>query len=126
MGWTAIPMDRRPNNGELNALVDECMQSDTCRIIDRSGWMKHGRLQFLLMEANTQDGEGNPAKQRFVIVLLTEYRRGEFLYKEVEESMGPLELDCPTRIMRAARGDNPHWGSSPAVGGRRCGGVTRR
>ena len=35
----------------------------------------------------------------FILIILVEYRQRELLYREVDESMGPNELDCPMRIM---------------------------
>ncbi len=80
-------------------MVQQGMETPTCRIIDRSGWQAHGQHQFLLMEADKTI--------RFVVVILVEYRRHELLYKEVEESMGPNELDCPMRIMKQLEGHPP-------------------
>ena len=44
---------------------------------------------------------------RFILVILVEYRQHQLLYKEVEESMGPNELDCPMRIMNQLGGHPP-------------------
>ena len=105
MGWTRIPCDSRPSNKEINRILQQEMETPTCRIIDRSGWQAHGKHQFLLMEAESRV-ETDKAT-RFIIVILVEYRRHELLYKEVEESMGPNELDCPMRIMNQLEGHPP-------------------
>ena len=99
MGWTGIPCDSRPSNREINRMVQQWMETPTYRIIDRSGWQAHGRRQFLLVEADKAI--------RFIVVILVEYRQHELLYKEVEESMGPNELDCPMRIMNQLDGHPP-------------------
>ena len=54
---------------------------------------------------------------RFIIVILVEYRQHELLYKEVEESMGPNELDCPMRIMNQLE-EHPPSGNIPPDGGK--------
>ena len=97
MGWTGIPCDIRPSNREINRMVQQWMETPTCRIIDRSGWQAHGRHQFLLMEAEPRMEADKSI--RFIVVILVEYRQHELLYKEGEESSGPNELNCPMRIM---------------------------
>ena len=97
MGWIGIPCDSRPSNREINRMVQQRMETPTCRIIDRSGWQAHGRHQFLLMEAEPRVETDKSI--RFIVVILVEYHQHQLLYKEVEESMGPNELDCPMRIM---------------------------
>ena len=82
-----------------------------CRIIDRSGWLNHGRHQFVLMEEERPEGaEGNPT--RFVMVIIVEQWGQELAHKIVEDSMGPLELDCPLRIMKQLEGSPPTGESS--------------
>ena len=77
-----------------------------CRIIDRSGWLNHGRHQFVLMEEERPEGaEGNPTK--FVMVIIVEQWGQELAHKIVEDSMGPLEVDCPLRIMKKLEGSPP-------------------
>ena len=49
---------------------------------------------------------------RFIVVILIKYHQHELLYKEVEESMGPNELDCPMRIMNQLEGHPPTEGYS--------------
>lgn len=105
MGWSSIHYESRPHSHELNRLVKQWMESDTCHIIDRSAWMNHGKRQFLLMEANSPK-EGTTTR-RFVIMMLVEHRRRELLYKDIDESMGPLQYDCPIRIMKQLEGHAP-------------------
>ena len=92
MGWTGIPCESRPSNQELNQLLKHELETSTCRIIDRSSWLDHGKRQFLLMESTPADGT-NPLK--FVLMVMVDYRRHQLLYKDIEESMGPTERDCP-------------------------------
>ena len=46
MGWTEIPCDSRPSDREINRMVQERMETPTCRTIDRSEWQAHGRILF--------------------------------------------------------------------------------
>ena len=110
MGWTGIPCDSRPSNREINRMVQQRMETPTCRIIDRSGWQAHGRHQFLLMEAEPRVERDKSI--RFIMVILVEYHQHQLLYKEVEESSGPNELDCPMRIMNQLEGHLPTEGYS--------------
>ena len=86
-------------------MVQQRIETPTCRIIDRSGWQAHGQHQFLLMEAEPRVETDKSI--RFIVVILVEYRQHQLLYKEVEESMGPNELDCPIRIMNQLEGHPP-------------------
>ena len=90
MGWTGTPCDSKPSNREINRMVQQWMETPTCRIIDRSEWQAHGRHQFLLMEAEPRVETEKAI--RFIVVILVEYHQHQLLYKEVEESMGPNEL----------------------------------
>lgn len=101
MGWTGIYCPERPDTDQLNRIVDNQLRSDRFHIADRSGWLDHNRHQFVLMEENTDP------HLPFVIVVLAEYRDHHIMIKEVEESMGPLELDCPLRIMKKLEGHRP-------------------
>ena len=110
MGWIGIPCDSRPSNREINQMVQQRMETPTCRIIDRSGWQVNGRHQFLLMEAEPKVETDKAI--RFIVVILIKYHQHELLYKEVEESMGPNELDCPMRIMNQLERHPPTEGYS--------------
>ncbi len=105
MGWTGIPCGARPNNKELNALIKDRIESPSCRIIDRSAWLDFGKRQFLLMEADSRDGQY--PSQRFIIMITVEYRQFHLLYRDDEESMGLGKPDCPMRIMRKLEGHPP-------------------
>ena len=101
MGWTGIPMDRKPDCRELNEMVTERMERGEYRIIDRSGWLDHGRRIFLLMERErVREGGETPRAERFAAMAGVAYRRGQLLIREDDESAGPNETDCPVRIIR--------------------------
>ena len=110
MGWIGIPCDSRPSNREINWIVQQRMETPTCRIIDRSAWQAHDRHRFLLMEAEPRVETDKAI--RFIVVILVKYHQHELLYKEVEESMGPNELDSPMRIMNQLEGHPPTGGYS--------------
>ena len=100
MGWTGIPMDRKPTTEELNRVVDDAMRSDTYQIVDRSGFCGWDH-QFLLCER--RDGDNT----RFIAVFRFAYRSGELLYSTDDESAGPNETDCPERLLRGVEGSAP-------------------
>ena len=91
-------------------MVDQWLHSPNSRILDRSGWLNHGRHQFVLMERQPHPGEA-PADSgpiRFVVVVQVEQWRGEQLaYRMDDESVGPLQEDCPMRIMRQLEDSPP-------------------
>ena len=91
-------------------MVDEWLHSDRGRIIDRSGWLNHGRHQFVLMERQPYPGEAeaDTGPIRFVAVVQVEQWQGEQLaYRIDDESVGPLQEDCPMRIMRQLEDSPP-------------------
>ena len=116
MGWTGIPCDSRPSNREINQMVQQWMETPTCRIIDRSGWQAHGRHQFLLMEAEPRVETDKSI--RFIVVILVEYHQHQLLYKDVEESMGPNELDLPNADNESTGGTTSHRGILRQVAGK--------
>ena len=102
MGSIGIPCETRPSNRELNEMVAEWMETPFCSIIDRSGWLEHGRRQFLLMETNERPDQ--TAGERFIVMVTVEHSRGMLIYKDASESMGPNEEDCPMRLMKKVEG----------------------
>ena len=107
MGWTSYPYDQKPSGKEITDEIVRSLTTQDCRIIDQSGLLNHGRHQFFLLEECPKDPEPAALPLRFVVLMLIEYRGGELFLKKVEESMGPLELDCPMRIMKALEGHRP-------------------
>lgn len=97
MGWTGIPVDRKPDTAEMNRMIDDAMRSPTYKIIDRSGWYGWNH-QFLLCERNEDADTENPTR-RFVVVALAYHADREFRYKLSGEDEGPNEHDCPVRIL---------------------------
>ena len=99
MGWTAVPMPDRPASAELNAFFDSELTDEHRRIIDRSGWTNHGKRQFLVVETRAESSPGITKNTRSMILLLAEHSHSALAYKVVEESMEPLAVDCPMRLM---------------------------
>ena len=109
MGWTSFA-GVRPRDQELNRMVDEWLHSDRARTIDRSGWLNHGRHQFVLMERQPHPGEAEAGENpiRFVVLVQVEqWPKEQLAYRIDDESVGPLEVDCPMRIMRQLEGYPP-------------------
>ena len=99
MGWTGIPSDQTPDKAHLDQLVTDNVQSPTYRIIERSGWLDYSRHQFLLVETDHTDQDSPPTNNRSVLMIMAKCYKGEVLLKQVHETMGPEEYDCPMRIM---------------------------
>ena len=93
MGWTGTPCDSKPSNREINRMVQQWMETPTCRIIDRSEWQAHGRHQFLLMEAEPRVETEKAI--RFIVVILVEYHQHQLLYKEVGRAWGQTNWTAP-------------------------------
>ena len=105
MGWLSIPLDKRPTNQELNSMASDWLESPDYRIIDRSAWMQYGSQQFILMEG--PHPQERQKTNRFIVTILVKYRRGELYHKETDESMGPLQHDCPMRLLHQLEGHPP-------------------
>ena len=109
MGWTGIPMGQRPKTSELNRIIDHELQHERCRILDRSGWLDHGRRQFLLMEVDPAPIHKDTGKKKFILMVSVDFSGGMFYYREDEESAGPNHVDCPMRLIRQVE-DHPPAG----------------
>lgn len=96
MGWTKQWIDKRPNNEELNRLVDELLAREDQRTLDRSSWMNHGRHQFRLEEfTDPRTGE----KSRFIEIVEVRYSGQWFYWCVDNELSGPRKENCPLRLL---------------------------
>ena len=77
------------------------------------------------------DADGS---HRYILVVLTTRSGGEFTYKDIGETAGPVEKDCPERLLKAASpfkdghgAFGPHGGTTaaPAHGAERQRGRTQ-
>ena len=83
------------------------MERGEYRIIDRLGvaGLDHGRRIFLLIERERVREEGEtPRAERFAAMVRTEYRGGELMIREDDESVGPNEDRLPDAHHEAAGG----------------------
>ena len=78
------------------------MESEHCRVIDRSGLNQFSNL-FLLMEPDAWEYE-NPHGPTvyFILHIKVDYADQEIHYRETDESSGIDRLDCPTRLIKMA------------------------
>ena len=100
MGWTGVPYEGRANTAELNQIIDEAMHSDSYDIIDRSGWMGWNH-QYLLCELK-ENALPDETCRRFITLAMVERTTHEIRYRLVDEAEGPVETDCPKRILDTA------------------------
>ena len=99
MGWTGEYHDGRPNTAQLNALLADWTKDVNTQIIDRSGWRDFNRRIWLLLD---EPGRAHLAHQRVIILVLVDYSNNMVMDKDVDETMGPFDLDCPMRLINAA------------------------
>jgi hypothetical protein len=110
MGWTSFAHHGR---GTIDILKDEFKWGSdrpyTCTILDHS---QVGATVYMVIEHRPKPGtEWKPdhlylndpdGTYRFIAVIKTERRAGEFAYKDMCESMGPVEQTCPKRLIDLA------------------------
>ena len=104
MGWTGIQVPGRPSTTELNRMLTSWIEDEDHRIIDRSGWQGYNSRIWLLVEPAQPEGPELPGTE--LLLVLVRYQDRMVLHKVVPESHGPLELDCPMRIIRKV-GEHP-------------------
>jgi hypothetical protein len=94
MGWTGIY--HIPDNPvefltkELTWVGDD---GDYCKVLAAS---PVGSTVYMAME---RKGKDDAKPYVFAMVVLTQRHDGEFMYKEMDESTGPNECNCPDKIM---------------------------
>lgn len=103
MGWLGQYVGERPNTEELNRMAEDWLTGPGYKTLDRSAWLNHGRHQFVLTEHTSREGK----VIRFIAVILLEFSKGELRYKLMDESVGPVEIDCPMRLLKGLEGHPP-------------------
>lgn len=109
MGWTFYPSRGRDTIDLLKAEFVSENQHGKWDWIDHAvrGSTVYALMRFTPKQTSIDatyiaDTDGS---YRFIVVFLTS-RRGrdgyDFGYKDITESMGPCEKDCPTRLIKAA------------------------
>lgn len=111
MGWTSIPGFRLKDlikdltksqtweNGEDETIRQECL-AKTVRLSNPG----NGRM-WAVFETRFPNGD----VERFIVeFLLSYFRRDEgWAYKDIEESMGPVDVDCPLKYIEMVSGHEP-------------------
>ena len=105
MGWTGVPgyrvTDKREYcrnlwNKDYVTIIKDCMVGTTyyaaARKIAKTGYDENGNYTRLPLTESEQ--------YVFAIVVKTDTYKGEFLYKEMDETVGPCERNCPVSILK--------------------------
>lgn len=107
MGWLIRThgLDRGETpDGYLRSQFNCTNASGTWTVLDSAfvGTTWYAAIHRIRPAIIKEDGTTIDAAQNYVFaaVVLTSRRGGEFGYKDMDESMGPNECDCPERIMR--------------------------
>lgn len=93
MGWTSIYDDyliNKKTEGVRDYLVRNYERGGRLKVVDFS---KKGSTVYMAINVVGTD-------EVFGEVVMTGFDGGEFLYKEVSESMGPYQVECPQRILK--------------------------
>jgi hypothetical protein len=98
MGWTYSCERPADPKGALDALLTWSDARGRRRVLDSA--IVRLRVYYAAVEHVAPDG----ARQVWAAVFLVDFRRGAdglaFGYKDMTEHMGPVESDCPERILR--------------------------
>ena len=87
MGWL-FGWDSR---SELKKHILDPNQTKSLTIIDHAS-TKIGRNLWVVYEKNE-------TKERFIALYLIQKSGGSYGYKGIDESMGPVEVDCPLKLL---------------------------
>jgi hypothetical protein len=112
MGWTFLRTASRSRIDIVRKEVEYETESITQRVIDHS---EAGSTVYMLVERKPKPGvawephhtyvNDPDGTIRWIAVFLTKLSSGSdynFGYKDLDETMGPIECDCPKRIIAAA------------------------
>ena len=111
MGWTGTYLYTNPKGKEriVSAIRQEGLEwSDkehgiNSRVIDSA--LVGNTVYCAVHYVNEEKGRD----EVYGCVILTEYRKGEFLTKAISEEMGPCECDCPKRILDKLTPTDREW-----------------
>lgn len=115
MGWSCF-RHYGDTNKEIAKRELECTnEHGSWRVLDQS---QKGRVIYSLVERKGGDAGSafipdEDGTYRFIVVTLCERRDGEVCVKNIDETMGPCETDCPKRLIAKASPLGP--GASYAV-----------
>lgn len=92
MGWTSIPtsyLRNKQSSGIKEYLIKE-YSNEKYRAVDYS---RKGKTVYMAFESTD-------TKEVFAVVIMISFEKGEFFYKEIHEASGPLQIECPQRILK--------------------------
>ena len=109
MGWTTYSYAGsvgRTAQELLMPVLNYENEHGSSKVID---FTMRGETAYVLIEKRQADTSkpcgyirDSDGSFRFIAVILTSRRGGEFGYKDMDEGMGPCKTDCPKRILDAA------------------------
>ena len=100
MGWTGTYLDKRPTADEIRKqLESEWMDGEIKRA-----------SKFPVIRSNVAYGiayeNGKPV---CILVVLHNYKRGEWSYKDISEISGPVQVDCPLWMLAEVPCPDSKW-----------------
>lgn len=92
MGWTSMytGFSSKDSKKIKDFLINEWERCGNFRVLDYS---KKGNTVYMAVESFAK-------KDVFATVTLISFHDGEFYWKDMDESMGPCQYDCPQRILK--------------------------
>ena len=108
MGWTSY-YARNYKNGKVDVIA-EVEEELNCEN-EKGKWTvlksaKYGSTVYSAVEyLNKETNE----KKVFATVFLTSTRNGEFAYKDMDETCGPYQYDCPESILKLLTPTESKW-----------------
>lgn len=99
MGWTSCYQWEKPSDVRDEILADYARQSDRFEVIDHK-ITSYGRNWWMLLRCKKDDG----THEDIIVLYLIRpsYKGSGCAYKDIEESMGPCEVDCPLSLLDKA------------------------
>jgi len=99
MGWTSSYNWEKPSDVRDEILAGYARQSDRFEVLDHK-MTGYGRRWWMLLRCKKDGG----AYDDIIVLYLINpsYQGSGCAYKDVEESMGPYEVDCPLSLLDRA------------------------
>lgn len=108
MGWTVEYTERPRADFIRDRLKGWDNEIAKAVLLDHAD---HGSRLWKVCEITWKQGENAGKTMRFIALDLISKRRGEgWGYKDLEESSGPSELDCPLRFFKLVRTPDGQYG----------------
>ncbi|WP_414463336.1 DUF6927 domain-containing protein [Hyphomicrobium sp. DY-1] len=95
----------------INLLIKELADENSFAKWEWLDHSQHGNTVYVLIRKTLKIADAEDrcpyvtepdGSHRYILVVLTSRSGGEFTYKDLGETAGPVEKDCPERLLRAA------------------------